>query len=207
MVCFMCVFRWSVRRTCGFDGAFRWTGGCRYQTAPQVLRPPPKKQTIKQSSRFAREVPPISSRLLALVFETSDSRSSTCARVAAIPTSTAPCARLHFFVIFYFPCKMALAYVEGWGLIGHQDVVLGDLYPSLKNIAWLPREVFVSGFIGDPVCWRPVGWPRKVNLCTCRHALLGDSSASKRIWPCSDFDIGDKYWRGLILNETRKRSP
>ena len=151
--------------------------------ASGVTPPPPPKRTIKQSSRFAWEVPPISSRLLALVIETSDSRSSTCEQVPAMPTFTAPCARLHFFVIFYFPCKVVLAYVQGWGLIGHQDVVLGDLYPSLKTIAWLPRKVFVSGFIGDPVCWRPVGWPRKVNLCTCRHALLGDSSTSKRIWP------------------------
>ena len=45
VVRFLCVFfRWGVRRTCGPDGAFRWTGGFRYEREPQVSPPPPKKK-------------------------------------------------------------------------------------------------------------------------------------------------------------------
>ena len=60
------------------------------------FHPPQKKQTNKQSSRFAKEIPFISFHLLAMVTETNDSRNRTCEQVAAIPTFKAPCARLYF---------------------------------------------------------------------------------------------------------------
>ena len=72
-----------------------------------------------------------------------------------------------FFVIPCFRVKVVLAYAGGWGLIGHQDVALGDLCLSLKLVASLPRrKVFVSGYIGDPVYCRRVCRPHKDSRCT-----------------------------------------
>ena len=90
-VSLMCLFfQWSVRRTCGFDGAFRWMGRPTYDRAPQVYTPPPPpplKNSIKTSSRFAREINSVSSRLLAVVTETSDSQSRACEQVPVCSTT------------------------------------------------------------------------------------------------------------------------
>ena len=74
------------------------------------------------------------------------------------------------YIFFVIPCsrgKVVLAYVGGWRLIGHHDVALGDLCLSLKIVASLPRRnVFVSGYIGDPIYCRRVCRPRKDSRCT-----------------------------------------
>ena len=90
LVSLVCLFfQWSVRRTCGFDGAFRWTGRPTNDRAPQVyIHPPPSlKNSIKTSSRFAKEIHSVSSRLLALVTETSDSQSSACEQLPVCSTT------------------------------------------------------------------------------------------------------------------------
>ena len=74
-VFFLCLFfQWSVHRTCGFDGASRWTGGSRYERAPQATYPLPQQNKMSSrfareilSSRFAREIHSVSSLLSALV--------------------------------------------------------------------------------------------------------------------------------------------
>ena len=76
------------------------------------VSPPPKKtQTNKQSSRFAREIPSISSHLLAMVTETNDSRNSTCEQVAELQSPV--CSTLLSIVILLLPRKVVLAYVRG----------------------------------------------------------------------------------------------
>ena len=146
-VCFMCLFfRWSVRRTLA---SMELSGGRDDLGTKGRLRYLPLR----------KEIHSISSRLLPLVTDERFAKQSMRAGTRVLDYI--------FFVIPCFHVNVVLAYAGGWGLIGHQDVALGDLCLSLKIVASLPRrKVFVSGYIDDPVNCRRVCRARKDSRCT-----------------------------------------
>ena len=91
LVSLVCLFfQWSVRRTCGFDGAFRWMGRPTNDRAPQVYihPPPPLKIQLKHLPASQRRFIP--SPLACWPW------SLRRAIRKAAHASSYPCARLHF---------------------------------------------------------------------------------------------------------------